>query len=439
MTSKITLPTAVLFILVFMTAQVLGQTVAEQRCASLGKGLNVSNWLERGWDGNWPTPNGYTKQDLELMQEAGINSLRLPIYFHAVVDTIAPYTVDTDHLLFTLVDSIITWTDELGMKLLIDNHHGWDLTNANWRQKLPRFSHVWGVVANRYQNLDPDRVMFELFNEPTLGFPQDSLRIMYNDAIDSIRQYTTEHSIIVSPHWGGTGMIFSEFQPLSDTNLIYTWHIYDPLDFSHQGLTWHNPYFPSGNPFPTGDTSFFENWLFTGWERVLDWKQTHNLPLFLGEFGLSTYCDSASSCNWLDYNMTRVVQNDISWFYWDWQWDFSMFNSHQISEDSIYPCYKYYLGLYGDDTFTNVKEPTRELIFAEIYPNPSSTGSFVLSLNVDVGTKNQVWVYTNLGQLVYTGYFNGNKFDYNENLKSGIYAVCVKNRWGQTSKKLVVN
>jgi len=363
-------PLITLFCLFFSVSATWAQTVADQRCASLGKGLNISNWLERGWDGNWPTTDGYSKQDLELMQEAGITSIRLPIYFSAVVDTIAPYTVDTAHAVFDLVDSVIAWTDDLNMKLLIDNHHGWRLTNEDWRDDVPRFSHMWGVVAQRYSHLDPDRVMFELMNEPTLFFEADSLRILYSDAIDSIRQYTTDHSIVVSPHFGGSALVLPFFEPLADTNLIYTWHVYDPLDFTHQGLTWHDPYFPSGNPFPNTNPTTFEEWLYNGWQNVMDWKQTHQKPIFLGEFGLSTNCDSLSTCNWLEYSATRLVQNDIPWFYWDWQWDFSMFNSQTISEDSIYPCHKYYLGLYGDETFTDVRQAETQAEFT-LYPNPA--------------------------------------------------------------------
>ncbi|MCF8277395.1 MAG: cellulase family glycosylhydrolase [Flavobacteriales bacterium] len=415
------------------------QTVADQRCASLGKGMNVSNWLERGWDGNWPTSNGYTKQDLELMQEAGIGSIRLPIYFHAVVDTIAPYTVDTEHLLFDMVDSVIQWTDELNMKLLIDNHHGWDLTNETWRQDLPRFSHMWAVVAERYQNLDPERVMFELMNEPSLLFDKDSLVIMYIDAIDSIRQHTTQHSIVVSPHWGGTAMVLPDFEPLADTNLIYTWHVYDPLDFSHQGLTWHNPFFPSGNPFPNSDTTFFEGWLYDGWQNLIEWKQTYNKPIFLGEFGLSSYCDSASACNWLDYNATRLIQNDIPWFYWDWQWDFSMFNSHVISEDSIYPCFKYYLGLYGDDSFTSVDEIVKgDSPQLHIYPNPSSNGQFTVELNSTSATMGQFQVYDQLGQLVVSGKLNSDKTVIDQQLSSGLYLVSVETNGDRIVRKLIV-
>lgn len=354
------------------------QSLAQQRCDAMEKGLNVSNWLEEYWNTDWPVPHKYTRQHFEDMQQAGITAIRLPINFHAVIDPVAPYTVDQTHAVFSWVDSVIDWTDALGMKLIIDNHHGWELTEFNWRAKLPMFSHLWSVLAQRYSHLDPDRMIFELLNEPSLGF-QDSLKVMYSDAIDSIRQYTVDHSIIVSPHWAGSAMVFSDWQPMADTNLIYTWHIYDPLDFSHQGLSWNTPYFPAGNIFPHAEPTFMETIFETGWQRVLDWKALHGLPLLMGEFGLSGHCDSLSVCNWLTITMTRLKQQRIPWFYWDWQWDFAMFRGHVVGEDSIYPCFRHYLGLYGDDTFTGVEDDHVPLQAGAlmVYPNPVTSDASV--------------------------------------------------------------
>jgi len=391
-----TLPYLITAVLVWLSgSSAHAQTLAQHRCNAMEKGINISNWLEEYWNPDWPLDHKYTKQHLQQMHDAGMTSVRLPVNFHAVVDTVAPYTVDVNHEVFAWVDSVVAWTDELDMKLLIDNHHGWDLATYNWRQKLPRFSHLWSVLAQRYLLLDPDRVFFELLNEPTLAFPKDSLRIMYNDAIDSIRQHTVDHTIIVSPHFGGTAMVFVEWEPLADTNLIYTWHVYDPLDFTHQGLAWHNPYYEAGIPFPNPNPGLFDTFLTTGWQRALDWKQTHQLPIFMGEFGLSNYCDSASACQWLQYSMTRLKANYIPWFYWDWQWDFSMFRSHVISEDSIYPCFKYYLGLYGDDSFTDVQEAAQSEPMS-VYPNPASEW-FVLDVPFASGN---VAVYDVSGRLM---------------------------------------
>lgn len=414
------------------------QSVAHERCQALAKGQNLNNWLEASWDTDWPSPTKYNKQHLVLMQEAGMSSIRLPAAFHEMVDTIAPYYVNVDHPLFEWVDSVITWTDELNMKLIIDNHHLWNLSDQNWRAKLPRFSHLWSVLAQRYSYLDPDRVSFELLNEPTLGFPRDSLMIMFNDAIDSIRQHTTDHSIVVSPHWGSTMMVMPDFEPLADTNLIYTFHCYDPLEFTHQGFTWHVPFFPEGMTFPAGmDTTFFENWLYTGWDRLLAWKQEHQKPIFLGEFGVGSYCDSLSTCNWLEYVGTKLVQNDIPWLYWDWQWGFPMFQSNTVSEDSILPCFKYYLGLYGDDSFTSVNEfeKSEELSFG-IYPNPSLDGA--ISIDLPMGLNGKLYVFDQIGQIIYSENLTGTSVGLNMFLSSGLYLITIETPKALSSRRLVV-
>lgn len=402
------------------------------------KGLNVSNWLEEYWNADWPVAHKYTKQHFETMRDAGITSVRLPINFHAVIGQEAPYTVNVDHAVFSWVDSVIHWTDELGMKLIIDNHHGWELTENNWRAKLPMFSHLWSVLAQRYSYLDPDRVFFELLNEPSLGF-QDSLKVMYNDALDSIRQHTAQHTVIVSPHWAGTAMVFSDWQPMADTNLIYTWHVYDPLDFSHQGLTWHTPFFPSGNAFPHAEPTFMEGIFETGWQRVLDWKATHGLPLLMGEFGLSSYCDSASTCHWLEYTMTRLKQNRIPWFYWDWQWDFTMFHGNVTGADSIYPCFRHYLGLYGDDTFTDVggMRPPSSPAF-RIFPNPVGTDNASISVEWNGQQVGRVNIHDMMGRLVRSDVVNGEKMSIEAPLGAGIYLVVLQTENGYMAQRLVV-
>jgi endoglucanase len=359
-----------LIILLLAINNLFAQTVAHQRCAAFERGMNISNWLEAPWQTNWPTETGYTKADLQLMKDAGIKSLRLPINFAEISDSVYPFNLDTAHVLFQRIDTVIKWADELSMNLIIDNHHGWELTNANWRNHKDRFAKLWGTVAKKYQYLDPEHYFFELLNEPPIAFNDlDSLNLLFTTAIDSIRNYTTAHSIIVSPNLGSWGMAFDLYRPLEDTNLIYTWHCYDPIDFTHQGFSWGTQY-PAGTPFPY-ENSFYEQFLYTGLQRVIHWKDSFDMPLFLGEFGVSEHADADSRCNWVELITHTTDSMDIPWFYWDWRWDFSMFNGHVISEDSIIPCFKYALHLYSD-TVSGIGEQQLVNNGIYIYPNPVS-------------------------------------------------------------------
>ena len=388
---------SILFIIMVGNAQ--SQSLAHQRCAAFERGMNISNWLEAPWQTDWPTETGYSKADIQLMKDAGIKSLRLPINFAEISDTLYPFDVDTAHVLFQRIDTVIKWADELSMNLIIDNHHGWTLTNANWRSHKDRFAKLWGIVAKKYQYLDPEHYFFELLNEPPITFTDlDSLNLLFNTAIDSIRKYTTVHSVVVSPPIGSWGMTFNLYRPLQDTNLIYTWHCYDGINFTHQGLVWNDPYYPTGNEFPTQGDPFYEQFLFEGVKRVIHWKDSFDIPVFLGEFGVSEHAPAESRCRWMEFLTHKTDSMNIPWFYWDWRWDFSMFNGHVISEDSIIPCFKYALHLYSD-TVSGIEVFGKGKDDIYIYPNPVSETFSVNGIDFPA----RVMITDAAGQLVYDG------------------------------------
>lgn len=376
------------------------QTLAKQRCEAYGKGVNLSNWLEGYWQTGWPTPQGYSKSFLVDIQKSGIRSVRLPIYFAGVTDSLPPYAVDTSHALFALVDSVISWADDLDMRVIIDNHHGWPLTDSTWRQSLPRMKSTWGAVARRYAHLDPDRYTFELLNEPSIGISGDSLQLLFLPLIDTVRGYAPGHSIVVSPALAGIGLGYLDFPPMADTNLIYTFHTYDPYPFTHQGFSWSNPYYPPGATFPGTSYDFL---LPASWNSAMEWKNTHNLPMFLGEFGVGSYVDPTSRCNWMDTVTRRIHENNLSWFYWDVQYDFSMFRSGVVHKDSIIDCFRESLFLYDDslnEQFFSVNEQVYPVNTVLLFPNPARD---VFSCRFSVSGNVPVSVYDPLGHCVFSG------------------------------------
>ena len=379
---------------------VMAQSVAQQRCNAFGKGMNLSNWLEAYWQNNFPTPDGYSYSDLVKMKQAGIQSIRLPIGFASATDTAAPYAVDLNHPLFSRIDSVISWCDDLELNLIIDNHHNWDIFNQNWRNKIDRFSHMWSVVSNRYKNLDPERYSFELLNEPAFGIAIDSLNIVFSHAIDSIRQHTTTHSIIASPNFSSNGAAFANYTPFSDTNIIYTWHSYDPYQFTHQGFTWASPQMPAGQTFPGA----FDQGLYTAWNTVVSWRDTYQKPVFLGEFGTGVFGDEASRCNWLALFGSKIDSFNMPWFYWDWRWDFSLFKNNTISSDSVVPCFRSALHLYGDTLLSSIPTVNENALNFSLFPNPAIVSSGI-NLTTNCTDVARVTIYDLNGKSMYRNYF----------------------------------
>jgi len=407
------------------------QRLAQTRCNNFHKGVNLSNWLEGYWVEDWPDTTTYTYSFFAEMKNAGITSFRMPVCFELVTDTVPPYNVDTTNRVFRIIDTVIKWTTGLNMNLIIDNQHLWNINDTTWRHEQPRLEHLWAILADRYRYLDPNRYFFEILNEPS-NIDNDSLPLLYNPVIDTIRQYTTAHSIIVSPNDYSNGLGYQGYKPLPDTNLIYTWHSYDPYEFTNQGLSFDVPPLPTGLTYPN---SGYDLLLLVNWYEALAWRDTFQLPLFLGEFGVGDSADENSRCNWIDTIAHRIKNAGLSAFYWDVVGDFKWYRSGVVTRDSIFPCFASELGLYGD-TLTGLNEIPGEIAI-NIFPNPAQS---ILTIQTNAYLTDAHFVIMDeLGAQVKTGYLNTGNTQVPLNLANGIYFLQVQNTGNRVTLKFVIS
>jgi endoglucanase len=324
------------------------------RAASMGKGFNTSNWLEAWWrisSGTYPDPADYTRAKFLALKQAGFSHVRLPVIFEKISNPNAPYTLNTNHLAFQLVDSAIVWANAFNLKLIIDNHHGYDLTDANFASEKARKCAVWRQLVQRYGNLNPNQFFFEIYNEPN-GISNTNWRTIAQSIMDTVRAINTTHTFIIGGNGWNSMNGLSSFQPLTDPNVIYTFHTYEPYFFTHQGMSWTSPtYFPA-RAFPLGNEKNEIRALFT---TTKSWANLYGVPIYMGEFGVGSTADATSRCNWIDF-MTHVSDSlSIPWAYWDAKNynDAFGFYPNGISQANVIPCFSTAMGLYNVTMATN--------------------------------------------------------------------------------------
>jgi endoglucanase len=320
------------------------------RAASLGRGVNTSNWLEAYWmlPNNYPEPGRYTRAKIYNLRAAGFETFRLPITFEQITPTSAPYTVNWSHPALILVDSMVAWANEMNFKLIIDNHHGYELTNANYTNQLPRLQAIWAQIATKYGSLDPNRYMFEVYNEATPTISNSNFRTVATQLVATIRaNETITHSVVVGASGWNSGPELTNFLPLSDPDIIYTFHNYDSYQFTHQGMSWTSPaYFPA-RTFPQAGEVAAINTVFA---NVKTWATTNQVPVFLGEFGCATSADATSRCNWMQTLTAAIATNGFGYAYWDAISPtdaFGFYTGGIISQASVVPCFASALGIYS--------------------------------------------------------------------------------------------
>ena len=411
-----------LFVSVLLVDGVEASTAAQARAARLQKGMSLAVWLESSyWFFNTTTfPNAarYTEADIKNLHDLCFQTVRLPVFFEPFAGYTPPYTFNMANQNvvrgLNYVDSVIAWTGKYGMNLVIDNHLADDdntnglqthyqITDANYTTQTALLCAVWRQVIYRYGYADPNRVLFELRNEPNT-VSDAHLHILYQTLIDTVRLYDHAHTLIV----GNTGyydaLLLSGSTPYTDTNLIYTFHIYDGNNypgfcFQGQGGV------PATDSVAGTHVSFNRHGvqgadITTEVQAVSTWATTHQKPVWLGEFGCTTlsqiYHDDTSRCNYIANFGTILDHTAIPWCYWDGygpdefvtSYDggitltylFSIFDrSNMLTAAHLHPCFKSALHL---GSLCNVSTGEVDINIAQeivAYPNPA-TESITLSI-----------------------------------------------------------
>ncbi len=320
------------------------------RAGSMSLGLNTANWLEAYWlmpFGTYPETNKFTRTKVRDLRNMGFQSFRLPVTFERIAGGAPNYTLDFNQQALRLVDSMILWANLYDFNLIIDNHHGMDLTNSNYTTELPRLKIIWDQIADHYGYLDPARFFFEIYNEPTPSISNANWRTVATALVAEIRAHEggTPHSVFVGANSWNAGDQLVAFTPLDDPDIIYTFHNYDPYYFTHQGMSWTSPsYFPARTFPQAGEVAAINNLM----AAISDWSDNYNVPVSLGEFGCSSAADAQSRCNWISTMMSAINANGFSYFYWDAisaSDGFGFFTNGIIDQAHVVPCFASAMGL----------------------------------------------------------------------------------------------
>ena len=322
-------------------------TLAQRRAAHLSHGINLSEWFAQVYD-----PKGYTKEhfetwttpkDVALIKSMGFDHVRLsvnpaPMIRHNRGDELPP-----EYLRY--LDTAVKMVLDRGLNVIVDMH-----PDSDFKSKLiehddfvEQFSDFWRALAQHYSSYDPERVFFEVLNEPEF---RDRYRWAGVQAklANAIREGAPQHTIIVA------GANYSDIPdllsmtPLSDANVIYNFHFYDPHTFTHQGATWGTNYwhfesnlaYPSNmenakkvsaaEPDPVNRLEVLD-YALDHWDanriaveigQAAEWAKHWNVPLTCNEFGAYRKNSSPEDrARWLHDVRTTLEHDGIGWNMWD--------------------------------------------------------------------------------------------------------------------------
>ena len=187
------------------------------------------------------------------------------------------------------------------------------------------FIRLWTELAKRYAR-HKDIVVFELLNEVTSKEFAETWNRMAAKAIKAIREIDGEVRIIVGGIFNDSIFGLSLLEPPADENIVFTFHCYSPLAFTHQGAYWVSrmPRDPEKWRFGYPDTvarykqrteeffgddfvlefpdtlpemmdgRYFENLI----KPAVEIAEKYNVPMYCGEYGVIDNAEAKDALNW---------------------------------------------------------------------------------------------------------------------------------------------
>ena len=328
-----------------------GSSLAFQRAEHLRRGINLSSWYSQTRDfSNHRLDTFTTPADFALIKSLGFDHVRLPIDPDAFIADSTSGSLRPD--LIAKLDKTVAGLTSAGLNVVLDVHpeEPWKSLLAKGDDAPARFFAFWTVFAQHYAATDPEKVFFEILNEPNFDDLFRWQGIQAN-AVERIRQVAPRHTIIATAAWYSHIDTLLALEPVRDENVIYTFHEYDPMWFTHQGATWGTQGLATlrGVPYPATPESILPilgqvsddriklEVQRYGWEHwdaarlgmevaaIYEWAQRRGVPLYCGEFGVyKAFASPTARATWISDVRSALESKHIGWAMWDYQGSFAL-------------------------------------------------------------------------------------------------------------------
>ncbi len=309
-----------------------------------------------------PGSNKTTEDDLKWMSDWGFDFIRIPMAYPRYLSFDRSRDINKDEMLnfdpkvLEEIDELISMAHKYNLHVSLNLHRGPGYCiNAGfhepfnlWKDKEAQdaFYAHWGMWAERYKNISPDKLSFDLLNEPAYiedmndqfaqkgPVPGDIYRKVAGEASKVIWKANKERLIVADGNSGGSNVI----PELADMNIAQSCRAYYPHYVSHYQASWVWKD-PSQAPMPV-------------WPGTIDGKQFGRPQLeefykpwieLVGK-GVGVHCGEGGCYNktphpvflaWFGDILDILTQHKIGYALWNFRGDFGILDSRRTDIEYI--------------------------------------------------------------------------------------------------------
>ena len=283
-----------------------------------------------------------TERDVEYIASLGMDHVRLG--FDQIVVESSPYEYREE--IFAILDNFVSWCEKYGLNIVFNLHKALgnycdideELSLLDSDYLGDRFTALWKEFEKRYHT--KGEMVFELLNE-VLDVDPEKWNNLAEKTLKEIRKLNPTRKVIIGCTCWNSPHKLPYLRLYDDDNVIYTFHSYEPFEFTHQqGVLQALPlYYNRKMPYPC-DIERYRDYrrvvrgqdnAYPGFDKMdinfirqalspaIAFVKSHpDKILWCGEFGTIRHANIVWRENWMR-DMIRVFkENEIPYCVWNY-------------------------------------------------------------------------------------------------------------------------
>ena len=332
----------------------------------LERGINLGGWLSQCCHTTEHYNTFINEEDVKKIADWGMDHIRIPVDYE-VLETESGEMIEGG---YDYIRNALDWCVKYRLNAIIDLHKafGYDFNDAGDDKKntlfsdqavQERFLQLWGNIVNVFSSYD--NVAFELLNEVVEQENADAWNQLIDKAVTAIRAVAPTAPIIYGGIQWNSVKTLKLLEPPRDENIIYTFHFYEPLLFTHQKAYWVKNMDPEEDIYyPETMEYFVEKSKVLGYQgevvtkanaktmgvefikemiqEAIDAASKVGASLYCGEFGVIDRAPLADTMRWYKDVEHVFSENHIGGAMWSYKkMDFGIVDEHYeaIRDDLI--------------------------------------------------------------------------------------------------------
>jgi len=322
-------------------------------------GANLGHWISQYGDKSHEHFKSYIQEkDIARMASWGMDHVRVPVDYFIFESDDNPGVYLESGLVY--IDNCLDWCKKNGLNMVLDLHHapGFFFGHGDKNRLMEdanvqeRYINIWRFFAKRYAG-EGDSLVFELLNE-LVAKTSEQWNSLWSRAVAAIHAITPERKIIVGGNNYNSVYELKNLDISPNPNVLYTFHMYHPMIFTHQRATWmenHLRYTAQVDyPLDTeAHLDFYQGTMPVNENGILDkdylkrvlapafeFIDKNKRPLYCGEYGVISHAKTDAAVRWCNDLADLLLSYGIGRAVWSYRGFSNITDEHNEVPDMDY-------------------------------------------------------------------------------------------------------